>query len=142
MNVCRSRARFQKLSRRWQLVTIAALWVGMVAMHEMFANEYYKMERSRLRTIASTAAYVGTRLLPSNPYGARRAARAYAEINGISSNDIVLVEVGDDQRSLTIELGYKIPAAFALIEWSADKYLTVTVRADLQPAIPKELNAL
>lgn len=142
MSIFRSRIRFRKLPKRWQLVTIAAFWVGLFAMHKMFANEYYSMERSRLRTIASTAAIVGTRLLPSHPYAARQAACAYAEISGISSSDIVLVEVGDDRRSVTVELGYKIPMAFALIEWSVDKYLTVTVRADLQPAIPKQLDAL
>ena len=142
MNVFRSRGRFRKLPRRWQLVTIATLWVGLGTIHKMFANEYYSMERSRLQTIASGAVFVGTRLLPSNPYAAGRAARAYAEGNGIPSSDIVLVEVGDDRRSLTIELGYKIPMAIAVVEWSVDEYLTVTARADLQPAIPEQLKAL
>jgi len=80
-------ARFQKLSLRSQLVIIAMLWavlaVAMGTTHKTFANEYYRMERTRLQTIASTAAFSGARLLPSDPYAAKRAAHAYAEMNGI-----------------------------------------------------------
>ena len=142
MSDFRTRTRFRKLPMRWRLVAIAMFWVGLLAIHKAFANEYYSMERSRLQTIAGTAVYVGVLLLPSNPYGARRAAREYAEVNGISSTDIVLVQVADDRRSLTIELSCKVPMAIAAVEWNVDKYLTVTARADLQSPTNKQLNAI
>ena len=43
-------------------------------------------------------------VLPSDPLAATRTARAYAEMGGISAGDIVLVEVGKDQRSITVEV--------------------------------------
>jgi hypothetical protein len=127
---------------RWKLVAVGTLWVGLISIHMGFANEYYRMERTRLQTIASTAACAGAQLLPANSNGARQAARGYAEISGISSSDVVLVEVGDDQRSLTVELGYKIPIAFALFHWNVGRYLTVTAHANLEPAIPAQLHEL
>ena len=140
MSAVRSRTRFREMSMRSQLAAIALLWVmlwvGMVAIHKAFTNEYYRMEQTRLQTIAYTAAYAGARLLPSNPYAARRAAHAYAEMNGIPASDIVLVDVADDQRSLTVKLIFKIPLGFALFEWRIGEYLTVTARADLPRATP------
>ncbi len=139
------RARFQKLSTRSQIVVIAFLWatlgVPTVLIHRALTKEYFRIEQIRLETIASTAAYSGAQLLPSNPYGAERTANAYARMNGIPARDIVLVQVADNQRSLTVELGYRIPLGFALFGWNGSKYLTVTARADLRLSIP-QLEAL
>jgi hypothetical protein len=138
MSTFRGKVRLRLLSRRWQLLTIVILWtvlaVPSAAIHRAFVKEYYHIEETRLETIASTAAYSGARLLPSHPSAARRTANAYAEENGIPPSDIVLVEVSSDQRSLMVELGYKIPVAFALFGWSGSQYLRVTARANLQPA--------
>ena len=135
-----SRMRSRKLSKRSRLVANAMMWVGLVTIHLAFTHEYDRLERMRLQTIASTAAYAGAQLLPSDPFAATRTAHAYAEMSGIPAGDIVLVEVGNDQRSITVELSYKIPRRFALFDWHVGKFLIVTARADLQPPIPQQLN--
>jgi hypothetical protein len=138
--------RIEKLSVRARLIAIATLWLGLgfgtVVAHKNFANQYYQLETTRLQTIASSAAHTGAQLLPSNPSGATRAAHAYAEMSGIPTRDIVTIAVGNDQRSLTVELTYKIPLGYALFEWKLGQSLTVKARADLPSAVPEELNAV
>jgi hypothetical protein len=109
------------------------MWAVIAVTHLAFANLYCKIEQNRLQTVASAAAYAGARLLPARPYAARGTAHTYATLNGIPAADIVLIEVARDQRSLTVELTYRIPIGFALFHCNSDRNLTVTARADLPP---------
>ena len=138
--------RFGKLPPHLQRAAIALLWatvvIATITMHRGLTRKFYRVERSRLETIASTAAYSGALLLPFNPNGARQAAHAYAELNGVPAEDVVLVLVADDRRSLTVKLIYKVPLLFGLFDRGAGKVLTVNARADLGPTLPGELEAL
>ena len=142
----RTRAIFCKLTQRSQSVVLALLWtivaIAMVTTHRAFSREFYRVERNRLAAIASAAAFSGARLLPLNPGAARRTAHSYAEKSGIPVNDIVLIFVSENGRSLTVKLAYEVPLPFGLFDWGARKILTVDARADLQPLLPEGLNAL
>ena len=146
MTASRARTLFGDLPGRTRWVMIAMLWAtvafAIVATHRAFSREFYRVERARLETIALAAACSGARLLPRNPGEARRTAHGYAERSGIPVEDIVLIFVAENRRSLTVKLACKVPLPFGLFDWGASQVLTVNARADLQPTLLPELDSL
>jgi hypothetical protein len=92
------------------LITLVAAFI----VHSISADVYYNTNYLKLQIAADLAVRAGAEYLPTNPRAAAQVAAAYAKYNGAASNEIVLIEIDSDKRSLRIRLNRKIPIYIAL----------------------------
>jgi hypothetical protein len=96
------------------IVLVLTTLIAALIVHSISADMYYHLNILRLQTAADLAVRAGAEYLPTDPRTAIQVAAAYAERNGVAFNEIVLVGVDSDKRTLRIGLNRKIPIYLAL----------------------------
>jgi hypothetical protein len=90
-------------------VLVVTTLIAALIVHSISADVYYNLNLLRLQTAADLAVRAGAEYLPADPRTAIQVAAEYAERNGVAFNEIVLVAIDSDKRTLRIRLNRKIP---------------------------------
>ena len=137
-----SRRRLSTHRRLALLVFVTAVLSGELAIQTRFAKAYYELNSKRLHLIGVMAVRAGAAHLPADPGMAVRVARAYAQANGVTRDEIVFIRASFDGRVLTITLDRTIPEYVALFFVGLpSRDITVTVRGEVGAPVPKTWNA-
>jgi hypothetical protein len=117
---------------------IATILAGIVIVDGAFTQLYFFSNWIRLENAADAGAAAGSEYLPANPVEAMATARAYAQLNGVRSDEIVSLAVSFDAEAITLELRRGVPfyltdLAFGLL----NRWINVDGTARAAQATPR-----
>ena len=113
------------------IVLVVTTLTAALIVHSISADVYYSVNLLRLQTAADLAVRAGVAYLPTDPRIAVQVAAVYAERKGVAFNEIILVGVDSDKRTLRIRLSRKIPIYLALFAVGLPNH-EIAVRASAQ----------
>jgi hypothetical protein len=97
------------------IVLVVTTLTAALIVHSISADVYYNLNLLRLQTAADLAVRAGAEYLSTDPRTAVQVAVTYAERNGAAFNEIVLISIDSDKRTLRISLNRKIPIYISLL---------------------------
>lgn len=118
-------------------LTAAAMVGGLLLLHAILANMYYKLNALQLRMTAEMAVRVGAVYLPADPEAAVRVADHYAQLHGVAPDEIVFTGTAADRFALTIRLRRTLPWYVALFTTPPDNVITAVATAWRQRGSPR-----
>ena len=112
--------------------------LGALSMHTVAARAYYNINSKNLQLVASTAVRAGIQYLPVDPQTAIRIADRFVQGFGVTSDEIISIDVSDDDSTLTIRLSREIPEYVSLLAYEPPSAATLPDPARC-PHSPAEL---
>ena len=97
------------------IVAAVSMLLGALSMHTVAARAYYNINSKNLQLVASTAVRAGIQYLPVDPQTAIRIADRFVQGFGVTSDEIISIDVSDDDSTLTIRLSREIPEYVSLL---------------------------
>jgi hypothetical protein len=121
----------KRLSSHLRVVLLlgATINVGMLAVHTVASNMYFRSTCIRMQMAAGIAVRAGAVYLPADPSAAVQVADAYATLNGVAPNEIVSTEVAANDQTLTIVLKRQLPTYVRLFVLGLPGEIKVTAQA-------------
>jgi hypothetical protein len=107
--------------------------LGALAMHTVTARAYYNINSKNLQLVASSAVRAGIQYLPVDPQTAIRTADRFVQGFGITSDEIISIDVSNDDSTLTIRLSREIPEYVSLLAFGLpNQTIRVTASGEQQ----------
>ena len=82
----------------------------MLVLHAFAALLCYQLKCARLKIIAVNSVEAGARYLPTDPQRAVQIAGAAARFSGLRQDQIILIHVSPDHRTIMIAIADEVPA--------------------------------
>jgi hypothetical protein len=96
-------------------VAAVSMLLGALIMRTVAARAYYNINSKNLQLVASTAVRAGIQYLPMDPQTAIRIAHRFVKGFGVTSDEIISIDVSDDDSTLTIRISREIPEYVSLL---------------------------
>jgi hypothetical protein len=115
------------------IVAAVSMLLGALIVRTIAARAYYNLNSQHLQLIASTAVRAGMQYIPADPQTALRIADRFVQGFGVTSDEIILIDVSDDDSTLTIKLSREIPEYVSLLAFGLpNRTIRVTASGEQQ----------